>query len=422
MNWRQNPTRVAWIILLTSFFACCLLAVAAPLGTRSFLLHATRPRIASATATTGTAQLWLPNATDPTAVTARRAVAEESRLETDATAKALLTLTADDAGERVLAIVQLYPNSAVTLRQARVPRFDLSADPHRISLDLHQGRMAVTAQRTDARDVAVSVLTPQATVTFGAGTFDIILVGNETQVRVRSGVARVAAEGQFVTASGGQRVGVTAGRGPDLPIPDTVNLVLNGSFESGLTPLWEEFAEVKAGYRPGTVTLVADSRRRALRFSRREEDGVPNRVGVTQVVNRDVEGYDALALRLDLRLTHQSVQGGGQNATEYPLMVDVFFTDIYGKDIHWYKGFYYLDLLAGSPYLSPIREDQVPADAAYFPPTAERVPIGIWYSYESPNLFELLKKTRPARIISISVYAIGHDYESYVSDIGLTVR
>lgn len=422
MNWRQNPTRVAWAILLASFFLCCVLAVTVPLGVRSFLLHATRPQAASATATTGTAQLWPPNASDPTAVTSRRPVAEGSRLVTDATAKALLTLAADDAGERVLAIVQLSPNSAVTLQQARVPRFDLSSDPHRIGLALLEGRMSVTAQRTDARDVAVSVMTPQATVAFGAGTFDIILSGNEAQVRVRSGVARILAQGQTVTAAGGQRVVVAAGRAPDLPVPDTVNLVLNGTFESAVAPLWEEFAEVKAGYRPGTVTLVADGRRRALRFSRREEDGVPNRVGVTQIVNRDVEGYDALALRLDLRLTHQSVPGGGQNATEYPLMVDVFFTNIYGKDIHWYKGFYYLDLLPGSPYLTPLREDQVPAEAAYFPPTAERVPLGIWYTYESPNLFDLLKRTRPARIISISVYAIGHDYESYVSDIALTVR
>ncbi len=422
MNWRQNPTRVGWIILLASFFMCCLLTVTVPLGIRSFVLHATRTRIASASATTGTAQLWTPNATDPTAVTSRRPVVEGSRLVTDATAKALLTLATDDAGERVLAIVQLYPNSTVTLQRARIPRFDLSPDPHRIGLGLDQGRMSVTAQRTDAREVAVSVTTPQAIITFGTGTFDIILSGNQSQVRVRSGVARIEAEGQLVTASAGQRVGVTAGRAPDLPVPDTVNLVLNGAFEGGLTPLWEEFAEVKAGHRPGSVTLIADGRRRALRFSRREEDGVPNRVGVTQVVNRDVEGYDALALRLDLRLIHQSLPGGGQNATEYPLMVDVFFTDIYGKDIHWYKGFYYLDLLAGSPYLTPQREDQAPADAAYFPPTAERVPIGIWYTYESPNLFDLLKKTRPARIISISVYGIGHDYESYVSDVGLTVR
>lgn len=422
MTWRQNPIRVAWLIMSVSFVLCVLLAFIVPMTARNFVLHATRARVATATATTGTAQLWTAGATDPTAVTARRPIAEGSRLETDTTAKALLTLAADDAGERVLGIVQLYPNSAVTLQQARTPRFNLSPDPQRIALDLHRGRMAVTAQRIDEREVAVSVTTPQAAVTFGVGTFDIILSDSDTQVRVRSGTARIAAEGQIVTASAGQRVAVAAGRAPDLPIPDTVNLVLNGTFESAFAPLWQEFAEVKTGYRPGTVTMVTDGRRRALRFSRREEDGVPNRVGVTQMVNRDVEGYDSLALQLDLRLTHQSVQGGGQNATEYPLMVDVFFTDSYGKDIHWYKGFYYLDLLPGSPYLTPLREDQVPADAAYFPPTAERVPIGIWYSYESPNLFELLKKTQPARIISISVYAIGHDYESYVSDVGLTVR
>ena len=28
MNWRQNPTRVAWVILTVSFMSCCILAVA----------------------------------------------------------------------------------------------------------------------------------------------------------------------------------------------------------------------------------------------------------------------------------------------------------------------------------------------------------------------------------------------------------
>ena len=99
--------------------------------------------------------------------------------------------------------------------------------------------------------------------------------------------------------------------------------------------------------------------------------------------------------------------GGGEKATEYPVMVDLFYTDIYGKDLHWYQGFYYFDPPQGSPYLEP---------------TGERTPFGLWYTYESPNLFELLKETRPARINSVSIYAIGHDYESLVSDVALTVR
>jgi hypothetical protein len=101
------------------------------------------------------------------------------------------------------------------------------------------------------------------------------------------------------------------------------------------------------------------------------------------------------------------VPGGGYLATEYPVMVDLFYTDIYGKDLHWYQGFYYLDLPPGS---------------AYLPPTGEKVPLGLWYTYESPNLYSLLSETRPARINSVSLYASGHDYESLVSNVALTVR
>jgi hypothetical protein len=101
------------------------------------------------------------------------------------------------------------------------------------------------------------------------------------------------------------------------------------------------------------------------------------------------------------------VPGGGYLASEYPVMVDIFYTDIYGKDLHWYQGFYYMDLPAGSPWLQP---------------TGEKIPLSVWYTYESPNLFEQLRDTRPARINSITIYASGHDYDSRVADVALTVR
>jgi hypothetical protein len=56
MNWRQNPTRVAWLILLANLLACCVLAVAVPLLTRSYILHSTRAKVANVTATQGTVQ------------------------------------------------------------------------------------------------------------------------------------------------------------------------------------------------------------------------------------------------------------------------------------------------------------------------------------------------------------------------------
>ncbi len=414
MNWRQNPTRVAWLILLISFFACVLLAVAVPVGVRAVLLHASRSKFAFLQATQGTAQLWAPNSGDASAVIDRRPISEGSRIVTDNATKAVLTLSVDETGQLVLATVQLSPNTTVQLDEARSPRFNVSQDPHRAQFGFTGGRLFLTLQQADQRDVQIRLVTPNATVDLTSGVFDVTADETETRVRVRSGTARVQSAGRVAEVNAGERVNVLAGRAPEFPVSDTVNLIVNGSFVQQLAPLWQEFAEVKPGQRPGVVELIQDDRptgmvpnRNAVRFSRRTEEDIPNRVGLVQAVNRDVEKYDDLALRFDLKVLYQSVPGGGEKGTEYPVMADLFYTDIYGKDLHWYVGFYNLELPPGSPYPTP---------------SGERVPLGVWYTYESPNLFELLEETRPARINSLTIYANGHDYESLVSDVALTVQ
>ncbi len=52
----------------------------------------------------------------------------------------------------------------------------------------------------------------------------------------------------------------------------------------------------------------------------------------------------------------------------------------------------------------------------------EKIPPHIWYPYESPNLIELLRDTRPARLNSIRIYASGWNYQSMVSEIGIIAR
>ena len=90
-------------------------------------------------------------------------------------------------------------------------------------------------------------------------------------------------------------------------------------------------------------------------------------------------------------------------------MVRIDYTDVNGKDQFWVHGFYYMDLPSGVTW--------VPAATR-----GEKIPPRVWYNYESPNLFQLLADARPARVNKITVYAAGHDYDSRVSDLALTVR
>ena len=410
MNWRQNPTRVAWLILLANLFACCVLAVAVPLVTRGYVLHSTRTKLANVTATQGTVQVWPANENDPVAVPDRRSVTEGSAIVTDDKAKALLTLSSGSTSERLDTSIQLDLNTAIVLQEARAPRFQWSTDPHQIGLDLREGRIYLTTQREDDRDIQTQVLTPQAKLMLNQGAFDVLVQGDQTQVRARSGSGLVQSEGRQVTVNGGERVTVKAGQPPELPVPDTLNLVLNGDFEGRISPPWQTYVNLgQADLEPGKVTLEEVGQGQAIRFTRKTEDGAPNEVGLTQDVNRDVQGYDSLVLRFDLELLNQSVPGGGYQASEYPVMVRIDYTDVNGKDQFWVHGFYNLDLPAGVTW--------VPADTR-----GEKIPLGVWYNYESPNLFQLLKDAQPAHINKIAIYAAGHDYDSRVADLALTVR
>jgi hypothetical protein len=410
MNWRQNPTRVAWLILLANLFACCVLAVAVPLVTRSYILHSTRTELANLTATQGTVQVWPANENDPVAVPDRRAVTEGSAIVTDDKAKALLTLSSDATSERLDTSVQLDLNTAIVLQKARAPRFRWNSDPHQVGLDLRGGRIYLTTQREDDRDVQTQVLTPQAKLMLDQGAFDVLVQGDQTQVRARSGSGLVQSEGRQVTVNGGERVTVKAGQPPELPVPDTLNLVLNGSFEGRISPPWQTYVSLgQADLEPGKVTLEEIGQGQAVRFTRKTEDGAPNEVGLTQDVNRDVQGYDSLVLRFDLELLNQSVPGGGYQASEYPVMVRIDYTDVNGKDQFWVHGFYNLDLPAGVTGVPAVTR-------------GEKIPLGVWYNYESPNLFQLLKDAQPAHINKITIYAAGHDYDSRVADLALTVR
>lgn len=407
MNWRQNPERVAWLVLSVNFVLCCLLAIGVPLGVRSYVLNATRPIQSYVTATMGTVQLFPPGVDEPSAVTDRRAVAERGRIVTDANARSLLTSFVGDPSSPLLATVQLYQDTDLRLMTARAPRFVWSPNAIQLSIDLQKGRVAVSTQDAGERPLHVQLRTPHASITFGSGAYDISVEGETTLVRTRVGAAQVLAANRQVTVSTGERVSVVAGRPPELPVPTALNLVLNGKLEGRLSPPWQEVVKVGAGLTPGKITQEIVDQRPVVRFSRRTEDGAHNEVGLKQDINRDVQGYDLMTLRLDLKLLYQSVPGGGYLASEYPVMVDIAYTDIYGKDLHWYQGFYYMDL---------------PRESTWTPPTGEKVVQFIWYPYESPNLFYALRETRPARINSITVFASGHDYESLVADIALNVR
>jgi hypothetical protein len=106
-------------------------------------------------------------------------------------------------------------------------------------------------------------------------------------------------------------------------------------------------------------------------------------------------------------LLYQSLSGGGVLHSEYPIMVRLDYQDAYGNPNHWVQGFYY-----ENPANYPISNGM-------------EIPRNVWYSYESGNLIELIESrgdVKPAHLISIRIYASGHDYQSMVTEVELVAK
>lgn len=403
------PERLAWVVLITSFTIFCILAISIPLGIRWFILYSTVDEAArvDVISESGTVLVKAPMAREAAAVQATREIAEGFTIRSESS-RAIVTVEEPSEPEGVLSTIQLYSQTEMTLLRARKPRFARSREPYLIELRLHSGRIRVLNLRPIQRPLTVRVYTPHGEVDLTAGSFGIEVTEEETQVSPRAGEATVYSNGSKVVVRAGERTVFRRGEAPSEPLPAAQNLVINGSFDQPLESAWQVGTyEQVPNIMPATVEVIDVGGRRAVYFSRSAEEGIHTEAWIEQVLDKDVLDYEDLSVRLDVRLIHQSLPGGGYLSSEFPLMVRLTYTDVYGKQLEWVYGFYYRD---------PPPESNWPII------NGEKIPAYTWYRYESPNLIELLRDTRPARLNAIRIYASGWNYKSMVSEVGVIVR
>jgi len=410
--WQRNPERVAWVVLLVSFTACIFLAVAVPVSVRTFLMHATQGLPVTAQSLRGTALLQLPGQDAVTALTQAQALRGRTVLRTDDTSSANLVIypAENGSGRRSEVVsVLIYNNTTVTLKSAQQPRFPRwSRDPARLVLEVAQGRVRIVGGRLNDRPIDVTVVTPHGTVEATEASYSIFVYNQGMEVTTRRGEARVIAQGLEVPVTEGQRTLVPIAQPPQPPVPAERNLVRNGDFAEPLELSWSVGFDQPENVASGTIRKVDVGGRQAVEFSRRAEEGVHTEVWIEQELNQDVRDVDSLVLRMDVRLLYQSLSGGGYLGSEYPLMVRLDYTDVYGKDLFWVHGFYSRD----------------PENPGWPTTYGEKIPPFVWWPYESPDLIALLDQagTRPAVLRKLRIYASGHNYQSMVAEVGLLAR
>ena len=99
---RENPERLAWIVLIACFGVFMVLLITVPLTMRYFVQYATSPQIATLDPTQGTVLLYQPGATEPIAITElRKDVVEGSTIVAgDGPTQATLRLISEECGRR----------------------------------------------------------------------------------------------------------------------------------------------------------------------------------------------------------------------------------------------------------------------------------------------------------------------------------
>jgi len=394
---RKNPERTAWTVLLSAFTTFCILAVSVPLGIRWYIINATSTHKTALTAISGT--ILVEERGQPLAVTEGIEASEGASIKTDSTSQAILTFFEDSTAT-------LYNDTQVVLLKTRTPRFGLSPRPDTIILEVKEGRVRIGAAPAIDSPLYFEIRSPQGVAALEEGSYSVEVTDEQSQIVVRYGQALATAVGTTVKLNQGQRTTMAVGETPADPMPAAQPLVVNGNFQQDLSVGWIDYNEqgVDGGEVDGEVEIVSSGDRRALFFSRMGEDGNHCETGIIQKIDKDIRDFTSLKLHLDVRLIYQSLSGGGYLSSEFPIMVRLDYKDPYGNERFWVHGFYYQNV------------DNYPIQYG------EQIPRYVWYPYETDNLLEILADTRPTHINAIRIYASGWEYQSMISEVGLTAE
>ncbi|MBN1658892.1 MAG: FecR domain-containing protein [Anaerolineae bacterium] len=403
---RTNPSRLAWTVLWTAFILFCVLAVSIPLGVRAYLMNAFEDQEARLQRIAGTPLVRREENGLPFGVPETATVLPGDQIVISEGTRAIL-----DLFER--SHITLYSNTTFSLDRAGSPRFRTSDRPNEVSVTLTSGRVSIGRALAGERDTRFTVLTPQTSVLLDEGSYRVQVTPEGTEVTVLRGRAVVGSDPTGLVLSDGMRSSVDAAGTIVGPMPTARNLVRNGDFQEPLETAWITSTIVyTTAIQPGHVSIVEDGGRRAARLFRLEpDDGTHTEVIISQKLDQDVRDFRRIGIALDVLVRFQSLSGGGQQSSEFPVIVRLDYRDEWGNNHFWTHGFYYQN-----------QAGYAIATDAWGNPLGEQIAQDVWYSYESGNLSDLLGDSRPMYLISLEIYASGWNYDSLISDVQLIVE
>lgn len=424
-TWRENPERMAWTIILASFVVFIFLAVSIPLAIRYAIRYTTVSDKAELEPTLGTLLLYqsastteaMPISNAQGGNTSNTATIEEGNIieATGDSAQGTLRLISAEGSGEALGSVQIFSGTRLEMLQIRRPFFARSPEPYQVRLRLDKGEARIFTNSGDQRPLRVELETPHGVASLNAGSYNVAVDETQTDITVRDGQAILMHDkASPITVNIGLHAWMTQDNLAQVPVLAEQNLIRNGNFTRETTKSIPAASDVwtttviAENVTAGSVKFVPRDGRSVAYFIRQGEDNVHSEVSINQEVNKNLKGYTSLILQLDVNIIRQTLAGAGYQGSEFPLRVEISYTDVYGKDLHWGWGFYSLD--PESTYRAVV--------------DGEKIEQAQWHHYESPNLIDFWRTrgTPPARINGIRIYASGWNYQSMVSDVDLTAK
>ncbi len=415
----SNPERRAWRILVIAFAIFIVICALAAYVTQWFIFRSMVDLQVSLKTARGTVQVTSPTTGDAIAVTDRRDNLElNTLLQTDSTSQALVTFSDTRTGE-VIATMVLHRDSQMSITQAAAPRYGANRSPYSITVEGVAGRCETLILGQADGPLRVQVRSTHAVAHADSpGHFIVDTIGEWTTVSVNNGTVEVMPlNGSAPTTIGtGERALVSQDNEQPTIRPIARSIVANGIFEQIDSAGWTFYNDAETDP-PGSVYNAVIDGRPVVVFDRSQENWPGIRLGhgetgLIQSIEMDVSEYPTLELRATFYVDEQSLSTCGQRGSECPMMFRIDYVDVQGGERAYITGFYALHDPAAA---YPLACDTCRTDH-------ERINPDSWYTFESGNLMERLPaELRPAHIREIKVYASGHAYRVYLSEIALLV-
>lgn len=424
MNKFKKFETVAWVILLTSFCICLIIAVGTPWSARWLVLNTTRPLKVVIQPRAGIVAQQEPGRSTSTLLNNDTEITGKQTFQLEESAEAWLLFyhpeTYNPGAESPtppIVTVQIYGKTDITIENAQTPRFEVSRLPNQITLNIRRGANTQIAVEDSDRPTELRVQTPHGSAEIEKGAYTVVVENDQTEFAVSGGRARIPnpATGERFILGELQRAEVTAAGLTEIYTGERDILRnRNGNFELPLAGTWESFSRTAfADQSTGTVlqTALADNRhivlftRAGLGFSE---------TGITQEINQDIRGVQALRVRARVRVDTHTLPVCGSLGTECPVMIRLKYTDQTGALREWLQGFYVKDGNGNQPFCQSCEWQALHIKVAQ---------PSVWHNYESPDLLPLLEAhgIEPVVIRRVDVYASGHSYGAAIDEIAILV-